>query len=190
MFNLIYFFVRKVRSAFSRGYLLVSTIRVYIYGLLNPTLYIGRSCSFEKGIRLTATDGGRIFISDRVHLAEGVNITCSAGEIRISDDVFIGRGTVIVANEFIEIGRDSMISEYVVIRDQDHNTKSRPVRKAGLTSAPIVIGEDVWIGCKASVLRGSVIGNRSVIGAHALVKSHIPPESIAVGVPARVIRRA
>lgn len=186
----IFLFLRKLRSALARGGLLASTLRGYSCGFLNPAVTIGRGCGFEKGIRLTATDGGKIFISDRAHLAEGVYIIARGGIVRILDDAFIGRGSVIVACEAIEIGRDTMISEYVVIRDQDHNTNPRPFRQAGSASTPIIIGEDVWIGCKASVLRGSVIGDRAVIGAHALVKSRIPADTTAVGLPARVIRSA
>ena len=54
---------------------------------------------------------------------------------------------------------------------------------------PIYIGNDVWIGCKAIVLRGAYMGYRSVIGARALVKSRILNDMLAVGVPARVVKR-
>jgi acetyltransferase-like isoleucine patch superfamily enzyme len=170
------------------GSLLASTIRTYSFGFLNPVVTIGRGCRFEKGVRFSATDGGEIFISDRVHLAQDVYVFAYNGRVRINENVFVGRGSTIVACESIEIGRDTMISEYVVIRDQDHKLTPRPVRTAGLASNPIIIGEDVWVGCKASVLRGAVIGDRAVIGAHALVKSQIPAGATAVGLPARADR--
>ena len=110
------------------------------------------------------------------------------GNRTICDNAFIGVGTIIVYKECITIGENSMISEYVVIRDQDHDIRHRPMKDGGLISTPIVSGQDVWIGCKASVIRGGSIGDHCVIGAHALVRTHIPDESMAVGVPARVIR--
>lgn len=95
---------------------------------------------------------------------------------------------MIVSQEGIRIGSDTLIAEYVVIRDQDHDTRTHPIRTSGFLTSPIHIGRDVWIGCKATVLRGSTIGDGAVVGAHALVKGHIPAGALAVGVPAKVVR--
>jgi acetyltransferase-like isoleucine patch superfamily enzyme len=89
----------------------------------------------------------------------------------------------------IQIGEDTLIAEYVVIRNQDHRTDLRPVRLPGFNSSPILIGRDVWIGCKASLLRGSSIGDRCVVGAHALVRSNMDDDMLVAGVPAKALRR-
>ena len=183
-----FIFFRKLQSAVVHFSDWIFTVWCYLKAFCNPAISIASNCSFARGVKLQATDGGSISLGCRVSLADGVQIVTQGGRIDIKDDVFIGVGSIIVSRESVEIGRDSLIAEYVVIRDQDHRTDARPLRLAGFNSSPIRIGNDVWIGCKATVLRGSSIGDRCVIGAHALVKSTIPEDMLAVGVPARVIR--
>jgi len=62
------------------------------------------------------------------------------------------------------------------------------MREQPVESKPVVIGADVWIGAGASVLPGVTIGDGAVIGARAVVTKDIPPNAIAVGIPAKVIR--
>ncbi len=83
-----------------------------------------------------------------------------------------------------------MFAEMVSIRDHDHNFDEldTPVREQGFVGAPVKIGNNVWVGAKATILRGITIGNNVIIGANAVVSKDIPDNSIAVGVPARVIR--
>jgi acetyltransferase-like isoleucine patch superfamily enzyme len=90
----------------------------------------------------------------------------------------------------MEIGEDALIAAYVTIRDQDHrfSTSDMPYRSQGRTSSALSIGRNVWIGTKATVLRGVHIGDDCIIGANAVVKSSIPAGNLAAGVPARVIR--
>jgi len=78
----------------------------------------------------------------------------------------------------------------VYVGDFDHRTESTavPIRSQGLVKTPVLIGPDVWLGVKASVLRGSVIGEGSVVGANAVVRGHIPAFVIAAGAPAVVVK--
>ena len=98
-------------------------------------------------------------------------------------------GSIIVSVANIQIGRDTLVAEYVVIRDQDHSLVSRPIKSAGFHTGAILIGDDCWLGAKVTVLRGSTIGNGAVIGAHSLVRGNMPPNTLAVGCPATVIRK-
>jgi acetyltransferase-like isoleucine patch superfamily enzyme len=181
--------LRKMRAFSSRLWQLSSTLRCYARAVGDPMVSIARGCTFESDVLLKATDGGVIRIGKGVTISDHVKIVTQGARVVIGDGVFIGSGALIVAREGIEIGNDSLVAEYVVIRDQDHRTDSRPIRDAGYRVMPIRIGCDVWIGSKASILRGASVGDRSVIGAHALVKSHIPDDMLAAGVPARVIKR-
>lgn len=184
-----YFYVsRKLRSVIVHVSNWFSTLRCHLCVFGNPAISIASNCSFGQNVSLRATDGGSISLGRRVSLAAGVQIVTQGGRIVIADDVFIGVGAIIVSTESVQIGRDALIAEYVVIRDQDHSTASRPVRLAGFHSSPVRIGNDVWIGCKASILRGASVGDRCVIGAHAVVRSAIPDDMLAVGIPARAIR--
>jgi acetyltransferase-like isoleucine patch superfamily enzyme len=181
-------FVRKMVSAFIRFKSVLRTMSVYFRVFFNRQILIGEGCSFGRSVLLKATEGGSITIGQRASLGDCVQIVAQYGRVVIEDDVHIGSGSIVVCQQDIFIGRDTLIAEYVVIRDQDHNIRTRPIRSAGFITSPIRIGQDVWIGCKATILRGATIGDRCVIGAHALVKSEIPEDMLAVGIPAHAIR--
>jgi acetyltransferase-like isoleucine patch superfamily enzyme len=95
---------------------------------------------------------------------------------------------VVVADDSITIGAGCTIAEMVVIRDQDHKGIVGSVWRHGeFTTAPIVIGSRVWIGAKATVLKGVRVGDDAVIGAGAVVTSEVEPATIVAGIPAAVI---
>ncbi|PQV63701.1 Hexapeptide repeat of succinyl-transferase [Abditibacterium utsteinense] len=78
----------------------------------------------------------------------------------------------------------------VSIRDHDHRFDNLeiPIREQGIVSAPVVIGKNVWLGAKVTVLKGVTIGDNAVVGANAVVTKNLPKNAIAVGIPAKVIR--
>ena len=109
------------------------------------------------------------------------------GRIEIGDHVLISPGTHIVASERIVIGSNTMIASGCYISDSDwHDTYDRTAELAKYR--PIHIGENVWLGVRAIVGKGVTIGENSIIGAGSVVVSYIPPNCIAVGNPARVVR--
>lgn len=184
---MIHLALRKLRSATSLLLSKFSTIKVYLWNLGNPSAHIDKHCTFGKSVKLLATDGGNIHIGPRTHIGANCNIIASGGKLVIENDVFIGPGSNIVCQENIFIGRNTLIAEYTVIRDQDHRTHTKPISLSGFITAPIYIGRDVWVGCKASILRGVIVGDGAVVGAHALVRSDVPAGKLAVGVPAHVV---
>lgn len=186
---MIHVVLRKFRSLVSHVFAKLLTFKRYISVIGNPSIKIDKNCQFGLFSKLAATDGGLILLGRNVCLADRTHIVSHGGRITIEDNVFIGAGSMVVCREDVFIGRDTLIAEYVVIRDQDHRTDARPLSQSGFLTKPIHIGRDVWIGCKASILRGASVGDRSVVGAHSLVRSKIPPNSLAVGAPARVVRR-
>ena len=179
----------RVAVVFILFYSRVNTIKMYLAMKVRGNISIGSGCSFEKGVSVRATDGGKIIIGNNVAISQGALLVAKGGTIKIDNDTFIGCGSIIVARSGIFIGNDALIAEYVTIRDQDHKLSLYPYRLAGFDSSPINISNNVWIGAKASILRGSNIGESAVIGAHSLVNSAIPPFTISGGVPARVIRK-
>lgn len=92
----------------------------------------------------------------------------------------------------ISIGDDVMIGSYVLITDHSHGELNRsdiPVaQRLLLSKGPVVIEDNVWIGEHACILPGVTIGRGSIVGANAVVTHDVPPFSLVVGVPAKVIK--
>jgi acetyltransferase-like isoleucine patch superfamily enzyme len=103
--------------------------------------------------------------------------------IRIGNGTYLNRNTTIVAHDRVEIGKNCKIAWDVVIMDTDQHAIPQMMN----TNRPVVIGDDVWIGCRAIILKGVTIGARSVIAAGSVVTRSIPAETLAGGVPARTL---
>lgn len=132
----------------------------------------------------------RLELGDHCRLGRRVFLeTCEAGVIRVGANVRINAGAFIVAYSEISIGRDTLIGEYVSIRDADHGLAlDRPIREQPHTASPIRIGEGVWIGRGAVVLKGITIGDGAVVAANSVVTRDVRPMAIVAGAPAREIR--
>ena len=139
--------------------------------------------------------GSRVRIRRRTRLKVGDNVTIwdnvvfwGPGEIILGDHVSIGDNVVFYAREQIRVGQDSMIASFSFVTDADHGIEDLvPMRKQPFKAVPAHIGRDVWIGTGCTILKGAVIGEGSVIGANSVVTSEIPPRSVAVGTPARIV---
>lgn len=150
---------------------------------------ISGDTAIGAGTRIAVTDGGRLRIGPRSAIGDWVTILVKFGQLQIGARSFVGNGSVMVARESIIIGDDALIAEHVTIRDQDHRYGEGLVTSAaGFVTAPIVIGDNVWIGAKATITRGVTIGDNSVIGANSVVTVDIPANVVAAGTPATVIR--
>jgi acetyltransferase-like isoleucine patch superfamily enzyme len=127
--------------------------------------------------------GGRIEIGN-CGLFNGVRFECWKGAaIRIGDGTYLNRGTEVVAGQSVTIGRDCKIARDVIIMDTDQHA----LPGQGLQVAPVEIGDRVWIGARAIVLKGVHVGSDSIIAAGAVVTRSVPPHSVVAGVPGRVI---
>lgn len=114
-----------------------------------------------------------------------------AKNISLAADVHIGPGCTFDGAGGIRIERGTIIAPEVVIYSRTHNfdrdLSALPFDNVMLT-APVKIGEFVWIGARAVILPGVTIGDGAVVGAGAVVASDIPACAVAVGNPARVVR--
>lgn len=117
--------------------------------------------------------------------------TGSTGSINIGEGVGIYDNTHINIQDKLEIGNHTLIAPFCYIVDYDHinDIKDKSIFEQGFKKEPIIIGKNVWIGAKTVILKGVKIGDHSVIGAGSVVTRDIPPNSIAAGNPARVIKK-
>jgi acetyltransferase-like isoleucine patch superfamily enzyme len=151
-------------------------------------MQVGPRLHLEGPIDVTAPRN--IQLGADVRLGKGVYLAAlHTGRITVGDRVYIGRGTIILGHQSIAIGPDTMISQMCHITDAGHGTApGKLMREQPVESKPVTIGTGVWIGAGVSILPGVTIGDGAVIGARAVVTKDIPPNAIAVGLPAKVIR--
>jgi acetyltransferase-like isoleucine patch superfamily enzyme len=111
--------------------------------------------------------------------------------VSIGDRCLIGRGSGIVAHESVEIGDDVFTGHHVYITDANHGYAdvNVPIGLQFAPPRPVRVGAGSWLGHGTIVLPGSSIGRHVVVGAGAVVAGELPDFSVAVGSPARVIRR-
>lgn len=121
---------------------------------------------------------------DGVRLFRGINLALTkSASLKIGTGTYISWRSKIYASTSITIGKNCAISFDVTILDDDgHGFGSPPY------SAPIVIEDDVWIGCNCLILKGVTIGAGSVVAAGAVVTKSCPPRSLIGGIPAKIIR--
>ena len=174
--------LRRLISHFS------ATMKVLYFRAAFPEIRLPFTTTLARGVTLSATDNGTISIGESVFFGPNAQVIARGGRVVIGDDVHIGSGSIIVSQDSISIGSNTQIAEYVVIRDQDHDHSSRPIRTSGFRTGAIAVGNDCWLGCKSTVLRNSSIGDGCIIGAHSLISGDVPPFMLAVGCPHRVVR--
>lgn len=147
-------------------------------------------CSITAGVRIRATDGASATFCERVTVDRFADITAKYGELSIGAGTYIGQFTVICTRDKITIGSNCMIAEHVTVRDQDHNFGTGvETIESGFTTAAIEIGDNVWIGAKATITKGVKIGNNSVVGANSVVTRDVPPDTVVAGAPAIILRK-
>ena len=133
---------------------------------------------------------GRLVLGRWVHIGDGTSIRCHEGTMRVGDKTVFGRNIVINGYLDVSIGSACIIADMVYVTDFDHvfADVQTPIKDQGIVKAPVRIGSDVWLGTKATVVRGTSVGDGSVVAAHAVVTRDLPAYSVAAGVPARVLR--
>jgi maltose O-acetyltransferase len=123
--------------------------------------------------------GSYIFANVAIHAPKSV---------MIGSNVYIAEFVHIWGGGGVYIGNNVGIASHAIITSQTHDKYAKLFRDSQ-RAMPVKIGENVWIGSGAVILPGVTIGEGSVIGAQAVVTRDVPPRSLVVGVPARVVER-
>lgn len=110
--------------------------------------------------------------------------------IRIGHGTFIGESVVVRGQGGVTIGADVLVGPMAKILAVNHHFAdvTRPVMEQGISGEGIVIEDGAWIGAGAAVLDGVRVGRGAVVGANAVVTKDVPPHTVVVGSPARVIK--
>lgn len=185
-FNVVYKVLSLVRSKYIAKKLSYGS--GFFVGL--STLWIGgRGAKIGNGFKMGRR--GRVEV---IHFHNG-NIYSPS--LTIGDNVSLNDDVHIACIEAVTIGNDVLMASKIFISDHDHGGYNGPFHDSpavspndrNLVSKPVVIGNRVWIGEMVSILPGVTIGHGSIIGAGSVVTKSLPENCIAVGVPAKVVKR-
>lgn len=154
--------------------------------------FVGRRAYVNKPKYLIIKDEVRIGNDARLSFYDDFNGEKLKPKLVIGKKTYIGNHfTVLIADEVV-IGEEVLIASYVMISSENHSIDPESdlnYGKQSLSTKPVIIEDGVWIGEKVSILPGVKIGEKSIIGTGSVVTSNIPSYSIAVGSPAKVIKK-
>lgn len=147
-------------------------------------LFFGRRLELKVGRR------GEIRFGRFVWIGDGTKIRCHEGHVEIGEKTVFGQECTISAYQRVRIGEQCVIADRAMFIDFDHGVVEveRPIRLQGIYKRDVEVGNNVWIGYNACILRGVRVGDNSVIGTNAVVTKDVPANAVVAGVPARIVR--
>jgi len=143
-----------------------------------------------RGLELKIEPRGQIRFGRFVWIGDGTKIRCHEGVVEIGAKTVMGQECTISAYRHVRIGEQCVIADRAMFIDFDHGVVEveRPIRLQGIYKRDVEVGNNVWIGYGACILRGVSVGDNSVIGTNSVVTKDVPANAIVGGVPARIIR--
>lgn len=152
--------------------------------------HVGSGLRVEKGVHLRHLPHRGWRLGDGVYLGVGVVLDVRHGAAFVlGDRVKLMHYVVVSVAESVTLEERAQVGESATIRDNDHDTTAGvSMSEAPVVTRPTFVGKDAWIARGVCVTSGSTVGAGAVVGANAVVRGEIPPGTVAVGVPARVIR--
>jgi acetyltransferase-like isoleucine patch superfamily enzyme len=173
-------YARLVARMLWRRYLTPTGRRIDLDGML----FLGSGVKIQVGRRARVRFGRWTWIGD------GTKIRCHEGEVRIGDKTVLGQECTISAYQRVWIGEQCIVADRVMMIDFDHcvTEVERPIRAQGIYKRDVRVGNNVWVGYGAQILRGVTVGDNAIIGASAVVTRDIPANAVVAGSPARIVR--
>jgi acetyltransferase-like isoleucine patch superfamily enzyme len=156
----------------------------------SPCITIKKGVTIEERVKVKVFKKGlNISLLENATIHNDVLIQGS-GVFTLGQKSFIGQYSVIGVNESVIIGDNVMVAQSCSIRDTDHafSRLDIPMSQQGITTAPVVIENDVWIGHGAVITKGVNIGKGAIVAAGAVVTKDVPQYAIIGGVPAKLIK--
>lgn len=163
----------------------------------NQFANFGRDSMIKAPIRIIGAKhiniGQSVSILDgaRIEAIESWGTSKYTPEILIDNGCEIGQGFHLTAVNKVLIHKNVLIAPYVYITDVEHDYKDvmQSIKNQSLSYSETEIGEDSWIGIGVRILEGVHIGKHCIIGANSVVTKDIPENCVAVGIPARVVKK-
>lgn len=180
----------KLKSFFHKLIVANARPRWWVRALVTPVMHHrGKGSSIRRRSRLDVFPFNKFSLGDRSTIEDFCTVNNGVGDVFIGDDSRIGLGSVLIGP--VTIGNQVILAQNIVISGLNHGYEdvTVPIRLQKVTTRPITIEDEAWIGANAVITAGVTIGKHSVVAAGAVVTKEVPPYAIAVGNPARIIKQ-
>lgn len=195
--------IKKIRQSGWAEFIFISTALIYsaffsrirILFLRVRMYNVDYSVDLKPNVVFFQSRKNSVYIGKNTRIGYGVRLKAGFdGKISIGKNVWLDDYSFIHSQDEIKIGDGCMIATSVYIVDFDHKIPAKlydfkNLKKDTYVRSKVIIGKNVWIGTQSVILRGVSIGDNAVIGAGSIVTKSIPANSVAVGNPARVIKK-
>jgi acetyltransferase-like isoleucine patch superfamily enzyme len=164
--------------------------RKWVTWFLNPFYHKrGKYSIIRRRTRIDVLPSHRFELGDYSMIEDFSTVNNGVGDVLIGKRAIIGLGNVVIGP--VTIGDNVIFAQNVVLSGLNHSYEdiNIPIRDQIVSTAPIVIEDGCWVGANSVITAGVTIGRHSIIAGGSVVTKDIPPYSVAVGNPARVIKK-
>ncbi len=164
--------------------------RIWVKLFINPFVHKkGRGASIRWQTRVDVLPFNQFVLGAGSVIEDFSTVNNGVGDVIIGDNTLIGMGNTIIGP--ITIGNNVIFAQNIVASALNHEYRDPqiPIHQQPIITGAIVVEDDCWIAANAVITAGVTIGKHSVIAAGAVVTKNIPPYSVAVGNPAKVLKQ-
>lgn len=149
----------------------------------------GKHSVVHRSARMDTPPYRKFSLGDYSVIESFACINNAVGDVIIGDHTRIGLHNTIIGP--VTIGSHVNLAQGITVTALNHNFEDSDKRidEQGVSTTPVIIEDDIWIGANAVILPGVTIGNHSVVAAGAVVTKNVPPHSLVAGVPAKIIKQ-
>ena len=149
----------------------------------------GKGAVIRKNARLDVLPFKKFYLGAHSTIEDFCTVNNGVGDVLIGSDTRVGIGSVVIGP--VSIGSQVIIAQNIVMSGLNHTYTdvTTPIRLQKVTTSPIVIEDEVWIGANAVITSGVTIGKHSVVAAGSVVTKDVAPYSIVAGTPAKLIKQ-
>lgn len=149
----------------------------------------GKHAVIYRSARMDTPPYRKFWLGDYSVIESFCCINNAVGDVIIGDHTRVGLHNTIIGP--VTIGSHVNLAQGITVTALNHNFEesSKRIDEQGVTTKPVIIGNDIWIGANAVILPGVSIGDHSVVAAGAVVTKDVPPHSLVAGVPAKIIKK-
>lgn len=163
--------------------------RWYVRMLAPLYQHRGKHSVIHRSVRMDTPPYRKFSLGDYSVIESYSCINNAVGDVIIGDHTRVGLHNTIIGP--VTIGHHVNLAQGITVTALNHNFSDtgKRIDEQGITTAPVVIEDDIWIGANAVILPGVRVGNHSVVAAGAVVNKDVPPHTLVAGVPAKVIKQ-